>query len=329
MKYNCSICSYDTDDLSHINRHKKSNKHISKSNQLPIALVSDIQLYPKNIRPVSAPQNILNVENPIFKCEYCEAVFTKRPNLYRHKQFRCKIFKKDKLVEDLKKQNEELKNELHQKDKNEIIKLENQIKYFKSLVGKAGNIINTNSETISKSISALTYLTQQYSNAPALELVSEDRYKEIAVKKFSLAQTVVHYYREKRLATYLGGFVIFFYKKDNPKDNSVWATDVARRTFYIKEKHEWTVDKVAKKTSQNIIEPMLDYIKQDLEIYNNEENKLTKDMKQSTSDMSEHVLNNSDGMDIIQLIDKGYLKNQIIKFITPSFQLEKINKANN
>jgi hypothetical protein len=339
MKQECKICNYETEDASNFVRHNNSTKHLLKTILFTNNKRTAKLLKTKEILAINKINKMANVEiiqeheekepKTLYKCEGCNGTFKNKGSFSRHKLHRCpnlayrkkspsNNITKSVLIEQLKQKDAEL-----QKKDEELKQHKDDKKYFKTLVDKAGVLAQTNATNVSKSINAITFLTQHYSNAPALEIVSEDRYLEIADKKVPLCETLIHYYREKRLDIYLGEYVVLFYKKDNPKDNSVWVTDITRSTFYIKENMDWVVDKVAQKVGAKIIDPMLDYIKENLKIFNDRENKLTKDMKQSVEEMGVHVLNNSDGVDIVRLIDKGLLKKSIIKCIAPCFQLEK------
>jgi hypothetical protein len=241
------------------------------------------------------------------------------PSLSRHKS-RCKVLLENKTEQTKEAEFQKI---IFEKDE-EMKKKDEEIKYFKAVAEKAGIIAEQNSKTAAKSVNALTFLMKNYTNAPALTQVPEIRYAEIADKKFGLCETVIHYYKEKRLSSYLGDCIVMFYKKDNPHDNSFWTSDLTRTTFYYRnEELIWVIDKIAQRVGKKIIDPMLDYIRKKLVVYNEKENALSKKRNQSTLEMGLHVKNNTYGMDVIRLVEKGILKKNITKYISQYFHLDR------
>jgi hypothetical protein len=326
MKHICKFCKYSTRDSSHFKRHLKSDKHKQNSpNENGVIDMDNINgLDMENVN-----ENDIDVEEADavdgdsaaikkYVCADCGFATIYNPNYYRHKKLCLQKQQEknttDKIIKEIEDENNsKIYKVLYEKSMEEN-------KYLRSLVNKAGTLAT-------KSISAISYVMQNYPNAPALEIVDISKYEEMAAPNCSLATTIVHYYRKKKLHKYLGDYVVEFYKKDDPELNSVWASDVVRETFiyrqYVGDKLDWIVDKVAKKTGKKIIDPMLLYIRDVLKIYNAEENKLSKNMKLSTGEMGTHVRNNTDGMDVILLIENHTLKESILKYIAPYFYLDR------
>jgi hypothetical protein len=338
MKYFCKICNYDTDDISNFNRHNRSTKHNFKS----IVSIVSVNIVEKSKPTVNQSKPTVNqskkftkkkstvfigkndimvdydadtdnnsTDNKSYTCDFCEFTSIHKQSLSRHKT-RCS----EKNLSQKESKEAELQKIIEKKDE--------EVKYFKTIAEKAGSIAEQNSKTAAKSVSALTFLMQNYNNAPALTQIPEIRYDEIADKKFSLSETVIHYYLENRLTSYLGDCVVTFYKKDNPHDNSFWTSDLTRTTFYYRnEELTWVIDKIARRVGKKIIDPMLEHIKKKLEAYNRVENTLSRKRNQTTLEMGVHVKNNSNGMDVIRMIEKGVLKKNIIKYISQYFHLDR------
>jgi len=329
MTYKCDICNYSTDRLNNYSRHINSSKHKTKNeaddDSLHIENATSIHLVYTQSDPTvdQNQQNNLTNRNleKEYECEICMFKTVHKSSYYRHKTkcIKADAYKSTKIIA-LEQKIDSIKDE--------------EIKYLKSLVNNAGllakqsNVIaKQNSDLAIKSMSALTYIIKTYPNAPALELVPDSKYEEMSAPNCDLATTIVHYYKKKRLHKYLGDYVVEFYKKEPPGENSVWTSDVVRETFIYRQmvgdELDWVVDKVAKKIGKKIIDPMLEYIKIKLKIYNEIENKLSKNMKLSVGEMGVHVKNNTDGMDIILSIENNTLKDQILKYIAPFFYLDK------
>jgi hypothetical protein len=69
------------------------------------------------------------------------------------------------------------------------------------------------------------------------------------------------YDKEKKLIPYLGDIIIKYYKKENPKDQSIWNSDTTRLNYLIRELIDteltWTCDKAGLKVNEFIIIPLL------------------------------------------------------------------------
>ena len=111
---------------------------------------------------------------------------------------------------------------------------------------------------------------QQITN-DASNKVSENNIKD--KYKINLIKILLHYYDKKDLHAYLGDFLIGHYKKNNPKNQSLWNSDTVRLTYIFKQwidskkKSNWTVDKGGIEVKKIIIYPLLKYIKKVLMTY--------------------------------------------------------------
>ena len=128
------------------------------------------------------------------------------------------------------------------------------------------------------------------------------------------------------LHQYLGDFIVKYYKKDDPKQQSVWSSDVSRLTYIIKELLDnkqsiWNHDYKGVKTKSYIINPLLQYIRKILNDYwvANIDNFKNLDVdylnKLFTIFKSIH--------EIKKEIDSGKLADAIIKYIAPKFYMNK------
>jgi len=137
-------------------------------------------------------------------------------------------------------------------------------------------------------------------------------------KKLSLMQVLTMYNDDKRLVSFVGDYIIKYYKKKDASEQSMWSSDIARLTYIIsqacnKKGTSWRYDKKGQQIKQIIIEPALEYIRQ--YCYNfcihNGTNSETDILKQLMA------ANN-----IIALIDSGDLAKDIIRYIAPEFYIK-------
>ena len=111
-------------------------------------------------------------------------------------------------------------------------------------------------------MSGLAYVRKNYPNAPALKKL--DNYDKLNDNDDTI-ELLLFYAKKGRIAAYLGDFLIKFYIKDEPRHQSIWATDTSRLTFIVKEllknKSDWKYDKKGLKVRDIIIDPLLEHIK--------------------------------------------------------------------
>ena len=160
------------------------------------------------------------------------------------------ITEKDKIIKDKEKIVKEKDENLKEKDR-QIYMLAQKVK---------GN--------------SYTYILNCFANkAPALEkfsnfaLIQTTKHNE----KFSVAEIAIHYFQRKDLHKYLGDILVSIYKKKKPSEQSLWATDVSRLVYVVREKvkkkNVWSQDKGGIKTKFCIVQPILDHVYKKLDEY--------------------------------------------------------------
>lgn len=171
----------------------------------------------------------------------------------------------------------------------------------------------------SQTINNFTFISNTYPNAPILE--SQESYVNLLeAKKTTLMELLTLYYEQKRLHSFVGDYIIKYYKKDNPKDQSMWSSDVSRLSYIInqscnKKGSAWTHDKKGIQMKQIIIEPALDYIREHCYKFciNNGTNTKKNILEQMMAANS-----------IIMMIDSGELARDIVRYIAPEFTLKQL-----
>ena len=213
--------------------------------------------------------------------------------------------------------------ELHEKLNKQS---QDEIKHLKSLINNAGAVIKT-------SVSALAYIAQNYDGAPILKKLPDYSYiKELelddedSLDEFDLIEILIYHNNKETLQEYLGDIIVEAYKKKDPSKQSIWNSDTDRLNYIIRDlinkKPDWTVDKKGVKTTKYIIDPLLEYIREQVANY----------ILENTTDkyvhLSEYMLNkhaeklNSCGK-VIAGIDNKSLSKLILKYIAPHFYLAK------
>lgn len=315
MKYKCEKCNYETVDKSNFNKHTKSKAHAKKTGSL--------QKIDKKIDKKCQQKKLPSC----FQCSNCHKIYSSVSSLSRHKSKFCKVgIIKNQVEQELKQEFDE---KLKQKE------LEIKLEYTEKLLEKTDTenkelkqfIKNTKPSTTNYNISVKKLVQQTFPDAPYLSML--DNYRIIHEDEdIDLTQDLIYYHNKNRLNKYLGDIIIKYYKKEDPKDQSLWSTDPSRLKYIIKEllaskKSSWNEDDKGLKTTKYIVEPLLKYIKD----YINEQidiigNKLINANKNECIILAQQQLELAY---IREKIQNGILKEEIIRYITPSFKFKSDN----
>ena len=327
MNYKCDLCNYVSHDKFNYKRHEISKKHIEKVNKKP----NESCMNPEGIISTRLNEN--------FKCQYCNNFYSTSANLARHKkacesknkleteydtklkqltdQFTNQINDHIKMLnqkDEIIKQKDET---LHQKDET-IHVLKSEVMHLKSIVNNTGSIIKT-------SVSTMAYVIKNYDNAPALESVKD--YSAIHYEQDSteFVENLIYEHNNNKLYIYISDFIIKTYKKDDPSTQSLWNSDTSRLTYLIREiitnnKVDWKIDKKGIKTTKFIIDPILEYIDEQVRMY---VESYKVDHQISAKEAERQMMKLKSGMEIIKSIETKVLSEEILKYITPHFYLIK------
>jgi hypothetical protein len=219
----------------------------------------------------------------------------------------------EKIDENIKVAKEEIKDEV-----NDIIQDEHE--YLKTVCSMAENVI-------SGTLSTISILTRYLKDAPALDtnadygkLLFYDKDKN---KKSDdeIIKIIIMYDKEKKLVPYLGDIIIKYYKKENPKDQSIWNSDTTRLNYLIRELIDteltWTCDKAGLKVNEFIIIPLLKLLR------NIFDNKLQKNSKLPLNELTDKYFENMLLREMINKFDEKKFQDSINKYISPYFYFDK------
>lgn len=285
VKYECVFCKFSTIRKTEYNRHIETKKHLEKVNQN----TNDTQIIPK----------LYPKKSIIYRCTHCENVFTNASSLGRHKKtcFESKL--KDDEVENLKKENERI-----QKEKDTIQK---QLETYETML---------KSMTTPQTINYYNYIAQNYPNAPALEC--QESYEDIhEAETMTLIDVIAMYHYDNKLVSFIGDYIVKVYTHKEPKNQSIWSTDISRLTYIISEScksgNNWSYDKKGAKTKKIIIEPALQYIR----------DQLVKFCHVNGGSTKAHILKKMIAANAtIQFIDSGELSDKVNRYIAPEFSFK-------
>lgn len=336
MEYYCECCEYRTSDKGNYSRHKKTKKHITKSNKLDNSKLS---------RSLNDPQKspISTLNKKTYNCEFCNIEIARSCHLSRHYKI-CSFRKSSIKLNELSHKNKNIKNDskiklLEEKLKNfekenNMIKIESEKRikllekqnnilekeneYHKQLIISAGNMIQS-------SMSTLNHLIQNYNNAPILEPLKDYSFLE---EKDKFINNLAYYYNENKLDQYIGNFLVKQYKTSDPTKRANWNSDTSRLTYINREmvdnKPNWVIDKKGVKMTNIIIDPFLGYIKN---LAQEEIKKITNRLDdEDDSGLRERMVQQLTSLGkIVMDINSSVLSKDINRYLAPHLYFNKNN----
>jgi len=259
-----------------------------------------------------------------------------------------KIIIESKLIKE-KSEKEMLKE--FQKEKTKLIK-ENNKQLLKSKDEQIDYIQSNNKDSIKNAYSegkmnAMTFVSLCYnktSKMPSIPIdakyVVDDVKSDKQIKywieqrpEFAdeyIAERLLHIYDSKGFANYITNIVEKAYKKDDPSEQTFWASDVSRLIYIVRstidQKDEWIYDKKGVIIKESIIDPLLDEVYNIIIKYKKYmEDKYLHSLKKEESDyyMSKVSIINIANKLINDFRNRQVVKNQIIRILAPKFFLDR------
>jgi hypothetical protein len=191
-------------------------------------------------------------------------------------------------------------------------------------------VLKSQADASNKSMSAIKYLAKHRTTAPPIaplkgrELTKMIEYK--GNKSYKLADIIIHNYKHRTLAGFLGDMIVDKYKTDEPEDQSVWMSDLARLSFIIRElkdgNPEWVKDKSGTKLAKLIISPLMKKVKEMLIERVNELDEINNESETDEMDARDNVQTMQQINEIIRDINLSKFDGAILKHIAPEFNLE-------
>ena len=319
-KFECTECNYFTKYKKDYMKHNSTQKHLQKvsltmsNNISPLdSIPKTRQNSPKLAKTPKIPETDRNSSK--FVCDFCKNTFSRMCNLTRHVKI---CTHKNNEVDELKLKLVQYEKDMEKyKDnadhyKGEVDHYKEETNYYKQMLREAGGLVK-------KSVGSLTYIVDNYENAPALQAIDMDEIKVLEDNEKKFIEDVLSAFKHKTIGKYLGSLIIKLYKKDDPKVQSIWNTDNSRLTYLIKElfgnkSSNWVIDKKGVKTTEYLIDPLLLNIKKLLISY--QKNLAIPELTCNSVEM-EFILDNSKKIiELMDDIDDGIVSKEVLKYIS-------------
>lgn len=283
----------------------------------------------------------MNIEKNTFRCDICDYVTIHRTALYTHnntKKHHDKIKSSQNInkinIGDLLKENDNLRTIINEKEQDFTTK----IKEYEKIINDKNkeiekltlvNEIYKNNKT-TNNINTVNYIINNYNTTPPLDKINNFIIDGINADDDALQdefiQKVIYYYKNKSLHKLIGDHIVINYKKQNIKEQSFHATDVARCNYLVKLKGSsknnsfWKKDNGGKKLSYLLFEPTINFmvnkLKKKCSEYNNYIMKSNNNIPTKKEFEKFEVLNN-----ILRDIDTDKIKNKTNKYVAPYFDI--------
>jgi len=226
-----------------------------------------------------------------FECTVCLFVTNKKSDFQRHlnrKKHIALCEKDEKLKQELIVKEEQIKKDYENKFLKEKLKSsQEKIK----LLEKNNKCLSTIATSSTKTAqSAMSFIINNYADAPNIK--AYNNFKFLKEKDhYKIADTILHKYKHKTLVDYISKLLIEEYKKDKPKEQSFWNTDVTRLSYVVKDKinndSKWISDKKGIILSSYAIQPLVNKLK----------DRMTKSHKKIIKDNNKYIDERDDYLD--------------------------------
>jgi len=330
--------------------HLKCKKHLknvgnNSSHELNEICLNDTMIFnqcDKNKTDNSEnSENSENIKNKKkikknYSCEQCKNKFSCYQNMWRHKKT-CK-YNENVIIE---------ANEIYKLQQENCV-LKGQIKLVtekmdkltcaieKSL--KIGNITSAkfvkNYNPINININVFKYVNQNYNSAKPLEVLPPNEARKLLLakqdKNHSVEEFMLYYYDKHLFDQFIGDVIVNVYKKENPDEQQIWASDVERLSFIIRrvlEENEklWIKDLKGITLTKYIITPILNEVKLIIQDYH-KKCVIEMNNKFKSLDELEKISNYAyNCIKLIRDINDKIVHDNILRYIIPQFQLQLIN----
>lgn len=183
---------------------------------------------------------------------------------------------------------------------------------------KAHGDITVSNTGNTNNISNINYITKNYTSAPEFKPIPCTKLKNL-IKRNDHIEVLADWYIGNILEERLAGMIVEFYVKENPKEQSIFATDVVRYNYLIMlrsgENLSWITDKGGIKVNELAIVPIINLLKSTLKSWRMNFLKLKEN--QFDDELLEPINN------IIADVESGKLNKSIMKIISPKLALNK------
>ena len=313
MKYTCHCCNYETEYKSSIDKHKLTNKHITKYKtnkycEICQKIFSTIGNYKIHYNR----EHVINIQDiqvfiPIQNIKIDK--IDKKSYEKSHENSNIQLNKIKKIVND---SNCEIKEVIH----DEINKSNKEV-------------VQVVSNAINKASSLIKYLMEYHQSTPPLARLNQKEglrilridYKCPLNKKediYALEKTFISDYRNNLFVRNICKSILNIVNYKYPEKQPIWNTDCSRYNYVIKTSMDkWDEDKAGIKFTDFVIKPLLQYISDLICIYRTNKLEQTYVKNFSPDAVQEYLLQIQATYKLESDVDRDNLIKPILKELSP------------
>ena len=358
--FNCTHCKYSTKYKCNYIKHTETKKHKKIIYEI---MASGLQnekvykpMYKNNSEPVQTRPNPSEVNiaksNTLYniittkllhlhkkeitlligECIYCGLCMSHNRSLPKHfKSCQVKI-NYDKFTDIINI------NKVHENkiiDNVKLIKgLKSKIKSLEKDVEFYQKTLNDSKVIVKGNLSAFAFINKNYTKTPVLTKPNFKLlkgFKEIGDKgQPKFIENMVYKFINKIAHEEIGDIICDYYKKDDPKLQSLWVTDPSRNSYVIRSKVNdntlWVKDRGGNDSRQLTIDPVIVKLKKQLINYQKtlqkEISKESNERKMSLDTIIEHLKKSSD---FIEEIKKNEFQKKVLDYLSPKLSIDTTN----
>ena len=156
----------------------------------------------------------------------------------------------------------------------------------------------------------------------------EKNKKQIQEKKEEIyVEKLLTLFKNDKLIEYVKDIIVPLYKKDDPKQQTVWNTDTARLNYVIRDivgkQTEWMTDKKGLKVTKYVIKPITKSMAEMVDKYAKNYYINTQKFDNSLEEIKHNSEKYNLAIGLIQELRKGNINAKICQQLCPEFHLDK------
>ena len=351
MRYNCDECKYESYDFGNYSRHLKSIKHGKNTNNNQKNIEDQNKDHVKDHSGDHSQKN--NIE-----CKYCGKMFTVKTHMYRHMKYYCKNKKDTRNIKlqlelervkselEMERREKQIRNEMEQKMNEELAKKDREAIELKKINEKLTDANLTNTKVAERHASTMSYVLENYKNAPPVALLKGDQLNNLIVygpdDSLPIGEVLISYHKKGKLHMFLGDLIINRYVKDDPREQSIWSSDISRLNFLLRmsmddiDSDQWITDKSGINLKKIIIIPIVKKVVKIMNNYLNNHYQYSEKYNNKTKidsiiekQIHENIKSDIKALEIKNNAKFKNLENAILRHISPHFGIRTNNVDSN
>jgi hypothetical protein len=332
---NCNYCKYTTEIKCNYQKHLSSKKHKKMYEEYKLKYNTKIENEKFILENNEEEKFIKNykskINNKISESENNKIVNYDNNKIVNYDNNKVCIHEEDKNKEDKDKLIIDLCTNMNNFMNNIQLQINQINQNGKIIVNETKHIreetmeIKNDTKIIKQHL--LTILNDKYKDNPSIKKINKKEYVKLIQDftklkindtQFKLQKRLLSLFRNKKLVYYIVEMLIPIVKKENYNLQSIFNVDASRIIYATKIKQNWHDDKMGLKLREYIINPLVDYIIETINLYS----KFIKTKIDGPNQNIENYKTNIEILDFISYIKNKKTQNIICKQLCPHLIFE-------